>query len=278
MDGTTFDQDMTLTPGAGTGEWQATLAERWNVGRNQNGGILLATASGALADAVGQPHPFAVTAHYLAAAAAGPASVRAHAVKPGRTYATATGELWQDERERVRVVGAFGDLTKRAEEGASAFPAEPPALPEVDRCHDLFDILVQGPAGERSLTRSLRNFEIRVDRDGGWGGVTGDEPHLRGWVRFRDEPTVTPTMLLALADGFPPSILGRTEIGWLPTIELTVHVFGVPPVDEPWLRAELRTRTIVGGLLDEDGELWDASGRLVARFRQLAMLIPRDPK
>ena len=80
----------------------------------------------------------------------------------------------------------------------------------------------------------------------------------------------------ALADGFPPTILGHTEIGWLPTVELTVHVFGAPPVDEPWLRAELRTRSIVGGLLDEDGELWAADGRLVARFRQLAMLIPRE--
>ena len=53
-------------------------------------------------------------------------------------------------------------------------------------------------------------------------------------------------------------------------------MFGAPPVDEPWLRAELCTRSIVGGLLDEDGELWSADGRLVARFRQLAMLIPRD--
>jgi hypothetical protein len=78
-----------------------------------------------------------------------------------------------------------------------------------------------------------------------------------------------------VADGFPPTLLGHTEIGWLPTIELTVHVFGIPPADEPWLRAELHTRSVVGGLLDEDGELWDATGALVARFRQLALLIPR---
>jgi hypothetical protein len=53
-------------------------------------------------------------------------------------------------------------------------------------------------------------------------------------------------------------------------------VLGEPPAGEPWLRAELHTRSIVGGLLDEDGELWDATGRLVARFRQLALLLPRD--
>jgi acyl-CoA thioesterase len=260
---------------AGSGEWQVSLAERWGVGRNQNGGVLMATAAGALAETAGHPHPFGVTAHYLAAAEAGPATVRASLVKPGRTYATATGELWQDERERVRLVGAFGDLATRADEGPSLIPAAPPAIRQPEKCDDLLELLVNGPVGERALTRSLRNFEIRVDPDGGWGSGEETPPRLSGWIRYRDDDTVTPQMLLAVADGFPPTLLGHTEIGWLPTIELTVHVFGIPPADEPWLRAELHTRSVVGGLLDEDGELWDATGALVARFRQLALLIPR---
>ena len=271
-----FAADTAATPVEGSpGTWEVELAERWNVGRNQNGGVLLATASERLAESVGQPHPFAVTGHFLAAAAAGPATVRASAVKPGRTYATATGELWQDDRERMRIVGAYGDLAGR---GESPSPILPPApdLPDPEACDDLFEILTAS-VGERSLTKSLRNFEIRVDPAGGWGATSEPaEPRLRGWVRFRDDETVTPSMLVALADGFPPSILGHTEIGWLPTIELTVHVFAAPPAGEPWLRAELHTRSIVGGLLDEDGELWDATGRLVARFRQLALLLPRD--
>lgn len=269
------DVARTAAPGGEPGSAAVVLAERWNVGRNQNGGVLLATVADALAEATGHPHPLAATAHYLGAAGAGPATVRATVVKPGRTYASGVGELWQDDRERVRVVGAFGDLRERASTGPSMFPAPPPDGPPPAACDDLFDLLV-AQVGERALTRSLRNFEIRVDPDGGWGGPAGDQPSLRGWIRLRDEETVTPGMLLAVADGFPPSLLGRAEMGWLPTIELTVHLFGVPPRDEPWLRAELRTRSVVGGLLDEDGELWDASGRLVARFRQMAMLIPRD--
>jgi len=265
---------MQLTP-VGEGEWEVTLAERWNVGRNQNGGVLAATAAGALAEVAGHPHPFAVTAHYSAAAEAGGATVRASLVKPGRTYASAVGELWQGDRERVRLVGAFGDLATRAAEGPSLVPAPPPPIPGPENCDDLFDLLVNGPVGERALTKSLRNFEIRVDPRGGWGIGGETPPRLSGWIRLRDEATVTPQMLLAVADGFPPTLLGHTEIGWLPTIELTVHTFGVPPEDEPWLRAELYTRSVVGGLLDEDGELWDATGALVARFRQLAMLIPR---
>ena len=148
MSTTSFAADIAATPVDGSaGAWSVELAERWNVGRNQNGGVLLATASERLAEVVGQPHPFAVTGHYLAAATAGAATVRAAAVKPGRTYATATGELWQDDRERVRVVGAYGDLAVR---GESPSPILPPApdLPVPDSCDDLFEILTSS-VGER---------------------------------------------------------------------------------------------------------------------------------
>lgn len=256
------------------GVQRVELAERWNVGRNQNGGVLLATVAGILAEIAGQPHPLAVTGHYLGATTTGSATVEGTVVKPGRTYATAQGSLSQGERERVRVLGAFGDLAGRATAGPSYFEAPAPSLPAPERCDDLFEFLT-ATVGPKALTRSLQNFEIRTAPGGGWGGPGGDEPRLEGWVRFREEATVTPLMVVALADGFPPSLLGHVEMGWLPTVELTVHLFGAPPVDEPWLRARLRTRSVVGGLLDEDGELWDVAGRLIARFRQMAMLIPR---
>jgi acyl-CoA thioesterase len=250
------------------------LSPDWNVGRNQNGGRLLATLGSAMAGAAGHPHPFSVTGHYLAATEAGPATVSADVVKPGRTYATAVGSLVQGDRERLRAVGAFGDLSARAAEGDSSLRPAPADIPGPDGCTDLFEILTAGPAGERALTRSLRNFEIRVDPERGWGTLTG-EPILSGWIRYRALDTVDAAGLVTLADAFPPTIMGSAEIGWLPTIELTVHLFGLPPADEPWLRAELRTRSVVGGLLDEDGELWDATGALVARFRQLALVLPK---
>lgn len=193
MSAPSFAADLQASPVDGAaGEWTVELAERWNVGRNQNGGVLLATASARLAEAVGQPDPFAVTGHYLGAAGAGPATVRASVVKPGRTYATATGELWQDERERVRVVGAYGDLAVRAAEGASPISPPPPELPPAERCDDLFDVLTS-TVGERSLTRSLRNFELRVDPDGGWGAAAEPStPRFRGWARFRQSALLLP--------------------------------------------------------------------------------------
>jgi acyl-CoA thioesterase len=155
--------------------------------------------------------------------------------------------------------------------------ATAPPICGPDGCVDLFDLLVQSPSGHRTLTRSLRNFAIRVDPAHGWGPDEHGHPALSGWIRLHGEETVGACMLAGFADGFPPTLLSQSDLGWLPTLELTVHVLAVPVASEPWLRAELRTRTVTGGLVDEDGELWDASGQLVARFRQLALLLDSPP-
>jgi acyl-CoA thioesterase len=61
-------------------------------------------------------------------------------------------------------------------------------------------------------------------------------------------------------------------LAWTPTLEMTTHVRAMPAPG--WLRCRFTTRFVTGGLLEEDGEIWDQSGRLVALSRQLA-LVPR---
>ncbi|MEM8562184.1 MAG: thioesterase family protein [Pseudomonadota bacterium] len=76
--------------------------------------------------------------------------------------------------------------------------------------------------------------------------------------------------LLMSTDAFPPTVFNaKLPVAWAPTVELTAHIRRVP---EPgWLRCRFITRFISSGMLEEDGELWDTSGRLVAQSRQLAL-------
>jgi hypothetical protein len=87
-----------------------------------------------------------------------------------------------------------------------------------------------------------------------------------------DEPVDTFGLLLAV-DSFPPTIVNSPlPPAWTPTVELTAHVRARPAAG--WLACEFRTRFVTGGFLEVDGEVWDATGSLVAQSRQLA-LVPR---
>lgn len=79
--------------------------------------------------------------------------------------------------------------------------------------------------------------------------------------------------LMLIADAFPPTVFNaRLPVAWVPTVEMTTQIRGIPA--KGWLRCKFSTRFITGGVLEEDGEIWDSSGRLVALSRQLA-LMPR---
>ena len=96
---------------------------------------------------------------------------------------------------------------------------------------------------------------------------------VEGWIRCADGASPTTLMLPLFADAFPPSLFPKFgRVGWVPTVELTVHVRGVPAPGP--LRCAFRSRFIHDGLLDEEGEVWDATDTLVLQSRQIS-LFPR---
>ena len=84
-----------------------------------------------------------------------------------------------------------------------------------------------------------------------------------------DDHDVDPVGLLMVCDALPPVTFDLGRPGWAPTLELTVHVRAVPAPG--WLKVSHRTRNLAGGMFEEDCEVWDSAGRLVAQSRQLAM-------
>lgn len=247
--------------------WEAHVHPRWNVGNNPNGGYLLAIAVRAMMAEAGRPDPVTVTAHYLSPPAEGPIDIRTEIVKPGRSFVTVMASMIQGDRERVRVIGAFGDLT--GGRGPTRVSARPPEIPPPDECLDLIELTER--AG-RAVPEVMNRFDLRLPPDSPWGRPSeGDPFEITGWIRFQDGTPPDQVSAVAFVDSFPPTLLGAVPSGWVPTIELTVHVRGRPAPG--WLLGTLRTRVLVDGLMEEDGELWDSEGQPVALSRQLAMVL-----
>ena len=260
-----FDED-TITRRSGPTTWDVHVTDRWNIGPNPNGGYVLAVIAAALFDASDKPDPLSMTAHYLRPASPGPATVEVEVFRTGRRHTHLHARLVQDT-ERVRVLAVFGDLD--AAEGLTLVREEPPDLPSPDEC------LVRPPTSPGNVGEStmMQRFESRLSPTTGWirGEPTG-VPEIAGWTRFADGRAPDVRSLPLFADAFPPPVFELGPAGWVPTIELTVHVRARPAAG--WLKARFATHVLVDGYLSEDGELWDETGTLVAQSRQLAMLLP----
>jgi acyl-CoA thioesterase len=75
--------------------------------------------------------------------------------------------------------------------------------------------------------------------------------------------------LAMLVDAAAPAVLELGETGSA-TIQLTVHLRAHPAPG--WLACRSATRHVAGGYHEEDFEIWDSRGVLVAQSRQLAVL------
>ena len=103
--------------------------------------------------------------------------------------------------------------------------------------------------------------------------VTGAALAALGWAPSATlavgvTPAVGGYLLLVFADAMPPSTFDLGLFGWVPTLELTVHVRGLPAPG--WVQVVQRATLLRDGWLDEECEVWDSTGRLVAQARQLA--------
>jgi hypothetical protein len=108
----------------------------------------------------------------------------------------------------------------------------------------------------------------------GWAlGRPGGRPVIQAWFRLNDEREPDPLSLLLAVDALPPVTFELGRMGWAPTLELTAHVRARPAAG--WLKIRHETRNLAGGMFEEDCEVWDSAGRLVAQSRQLARQ-PRD--
>ena len=258
-----FDDAIVAVPETG-GIYRTPIIGGWDIGVNANGGYLMARAAHAMRMASGRRDPLTVTAHYLAPALAGDASCATEIVKSGKRISTVVATLCRDDRELMRLIGSFGEVQSTS--AAHYVTATPPDLPPIEECVARRNQPTPIPMG---IAQRVSLF-IHPDDAGFSSATPPGVGRMRGWFSFADDRPIDTLALLLAADAFPPTwfnIFGSQ--GWVPTLEMTVHVRAVPAPGP--LRCSFITRVVQGNCYEEDGEMWDSNGVCVAMSRQLAL-------
>lgn len=248
------------------GRYTADVVEGWDIAGNANGGYLLALAARALSAATGRTDPATATAHYLAPAPPGPATITTEVLKVGKRFSTASARVDGPDRPLLAVLASFTELSPAGAASVERIESAPPELPHPDDC-------IPAASDDSFRPAFMDRVELRLHPgdDGFASGSPSGTPLVRGWFRLRDGEPIDTIALLCAVDAFPPTAFNASlPLGWTPTLELTAHVRARP---EPgWLRCQFASRFVSAGFLEEDGEVWDAAGRLVAQSRQLALV------
>ena len=258
-------ENETAIRATGDGVWSTRLSNDWNIGDICNGGYALIPSLRAMAEIAEQPHPITVTTHFLRPSFGDiDGIVEAELVRRGRTLATARSSFAQNGKTNLTSIAAFGDLG-RCVGSTHEIELRPPEITPRDRC-------VQRDAEGQGVSLSILNrVDVLIDPKLAVPGES-DQAVMEGWIRFADAAPPSALALPFFADAFPPPLYAKFGmVGWVPTIELTVHVRRQP--NSEWLIGRFECDDLVNGRMIETGALWDETGQLVARSRQVGLLL-----
>ncbi|MER7541625.1 thioesterase family protein [Actinomadura sp.] len=247
----------------GDGRYEADLDGAYGFAEALNGGYLMAVLGRAAVDASPHAHPISTAAGFHRVAKPGPALLVVEPRKEGRTTASALVSLVQHDRTVVDALIITGTLDAAAEPAYAG--AAPAPVPPIEECTEF-----RPPTGAGFADQ----VDMRFDRTTmGWlDGQPSGSPEIRAWFRLRDGYAPDGHSLALAVDALPPVALNLGAQGWAPTVELTWHMRAVPAPG--WLAVHGTGRLLSDGWFDEEVEVWDTAGRLVAQSRQIAR-VPR---
>jgi len=254
-----FDQDI-MIESAKPNSFTGAITDNWSINGVPNGGYLMAVAANAMLQSSEMKATPIITANFFNRCEPGEAAVMVERMSSSRQFDRLQARLYQKEKEKIRAFGTFAN--EKNECILESYEVEAPEIAAWESCVSIPEM--------PGLTLYGR-LDIRLDPNcTGWtAGNLSERSEIRGWIKFKDNRAFDTLSLLLIADSFPPAVFAsQGMVAWVPTLEFSVNIRSVPTTT--WLKCIFRTRFITCGLLEEDGEIWDQNGQLVAISRQIA--------
>lgn len=248
----------------GEGRYRGSIAPEWFGPPGPNGGFIAALVLRAIRAEIDDPArlPRSLTLHYLSPPSAGAAEIEVTVERSGGSASTCSARLIEDGRV---VTLALCVLTTDYEPAMSWDP-EPPEAPPAEAVEALGIGHGAPPIFEQLETRPV------------WGAMPfsgGDEAIAGGWLRAPGDTEMSAELVSLYTDAWWPAPFSvMSSFAPAPTLELTIHFRARPDPADTLALVRFRAEASIDGLFDEQGEVWDRNGRLLAQSRQLALLRP----
>jgi len=249
--------DDTSLEAIGENRWRANLQKGWRIGRVPNGGYVLAIVGRAISQSLNHADPLSINAFYLEPTQLGEAEVEVEILRLGKGTQFASARLYQEGNLKIVANAAYTDLDRL--KGPTNMIMTPPEVPPFETIdvpkHNVLEI------HNTIDTRIVSGAEFFTDQQ---PTNTGE---FIAYMQYVDGADIHPIDLLMFGDMMPPpSFTLVPNVGWVPTVEMTVQLRGKPAPGPILCRA--RSHTLIKGVTEQDCEIWDANGDLVAVGRQ----------
>ena len=263
-----FDDDTGVRP-LGDGTWEGRIEESWYAGLGPLGGYVMAIVLRAIVLATDDEarQPRTMTVHFLRAPQAGAVTVRPAVERAGCSLTTVNARLEQEGELMALALAALSAPRPGPVISEAPMPeVAPPSAREMP------------PVAPGHLAPPPFTGRVTMETRFGAPPFSGaDRSEVGGWMGLREERPVDALTVALLTDAWFPAPWPRLrKLAPAPTIELTVHFRAPLPLPDSLLLGRFNARLVREGFFDEDGELCTPDGTLVARSRQLGLLL--DPE
>jgi acyl-CoA thioesterase len=250
---------------------------KYFVGNTPHGGYLLALMNKAMTEVL--PHPSAINSniYYLDRTEPEPAELHIEILRTSRGSSMGQVKLIQNNKITCLYSSLCSDFQYMKGHSGLETP-----MPEIINSVQQDDFKVMNYENFKlgSTPSFIQQLNMSVHPDHAWWDreISTDAAEARCSAYLELQGGVADTFVLSyLADILPPVVQNKYgPLGWVPTLTLTCNIRQLPKTN--LLFIDGIAKDISNGYFEQDCNIWDMSGNLVATSRQLAKILKSEEK
>ena len=254
-----------------------TPDSRYFVGNTPHGGYLLALMNKALSSVLTHPNSINSNVYYLDRTEPKPAELHVEVIRTSRGSSMGQVRLMQNGKLTCLFSALCSDFQYMKGHSGLETP-----LPEIMNSvpENQFKVMNYENFKAGSTPSFIQQLEMSVHPDHAWWDrdISMDvaEPRCSAFLELKGGAADT-FVLSYLADILPPVVQNKYgSLGWVPTLTLTCNIRQLPKTNRLFIDG--LAKDISNGYFEQDCNIWDMDGNLVATSRQLAKILKSEEK